>query len=106
MSSGEDIKYAEKIRVLRISCEEALMLGKSRDVEELSDQAYDLTFDEYMRYRMKCRMLRVDLLKAENSARVFELMDIQEKYEDASRQYATMLNRLAEKSLGGNLKLV
>jgi len=105
MNNREDLEYVEKIRTLRISCKEALMLGKSRDAEELSDQAYELTFDEYMRYRLKCRRLRIDLLKSENSHHVFELIDLQEKYKDASRQYATLLNRLVEKSLGGNLKL-
>jgi hypothetical protein len=106
MDNREDLEYAEKIRMLKISCEEAVILGKSRDAEKLSDQAYGLTFDEYTRYREKCRILRTDLLKAENSHRVFELIDLKEKYEDVSRQYATLLNRLAEKSLGGNLKLV
>jgi len=106
MDNREDIEYAEKIRMLRISCEEAVICGKSRDAEKLSDQAYELTFCEYMRYVEKCRMLKTDLLKAENSHRVFELIDLKEKYEDVSRQYSNLLNRLAEKFLGGNLKRV
>ena len=106
MNNREDLEYAEKIRTLRISCEEALILGKSREAEKLSDQAYEITFEEYIRYREKCKMLRRDLLKPENSPRAFELMDLQERYENTSRQYATLLNRLVEKCLGGNLKLV
>jgi hypothetical protein len=106
MDNLEDIEYTKKIRILRISCEEAIIRGKSRDTEILSDQAYELTFYEYMRYREKCRILRGDLLKPENSSCVFELMDLKEKYEASSSQYANLLNKLAEKCLGGNLKLV
>lgn len=83
----------------------SLILDEGGNLEMLADRAYGLTFKEYMRCIREGERLRKDLLKDENASCVFELIDLQEKFKDASKQYATMLNRLAEKSLGGNLRL-